>query len=183
MSRGARMRRWREETAGKAGGRVLEIGIGNGATIGFYDDIDELIAVEPDAAMRRYLEPRAEAAPFPVRILPVSGERLPLDDDSVDTVVSNLVYCTIPDVAASYAEVHRVLKPGGEFRFVEHVRGGRFGGRVHDVITPVWRWVGAGCHPNRRLEDAIRDAGFDIVELQRVGGPLPHILGVARPVK
>lgn len=180
MSGSGRMRAWREATAGHARGRVLEIGIGNGMTIPFYHDIDELIGVEPDGAMRRYLEPRAAGAPFPVRVLAVSGERLPIDDASIDTVVSNLVYCTIPDVAASLAEVRRVLKPGGEFRFVEHVRGGRFAGPIHDFITPVWRWTGAGCHPNRRIEDAIRAAGFDIVEIERGGGPIPHIVGVAR---
>ncbi|HWO93957.1 MAG TPA: class I SAM-dependent methyltransferase [Dehalococcoidia bacterium] len=182
LSKQEAMRPWREYTAGRARGRVLEVGIGNGASIPYYRGIDELIGVEPDPAMRRYAEPRAKEAPFPVRLVAGEAQHLPLADDSVDVVVSNLVYCTIPDVDAALGEVARVLKPGGEFRFFEHVRAsGNIAGRLQDAVTPLWSWFGAGCHPNRRIEDAIRRAGFDIVEIERFRAGLPHIAGLARP--
>lgn len=182
MGRGKRFRQWREHTAGGAKGRVLEIGIGAGHSIAFYHDIEALVAVEPDPAMWRYLEPRLADAPFPVEAHPIGAEALPFPDASFDTVVASVVYCTIPDAAKSLAEVRRVLKPGGEFRFVEHVRAGGAIGVAQDLITPAWRWIGAGCHPNRRTEDAIRAAGFEIVEIERQGRVVPHILGVARPL-
>ena len=88
--------------------------------------------------------------------------------------------------AAAFAEVHRFLRPEGSCRFWEHIRNddSRFWGTMQDVITPVWRWVGAGCHPNRRTQQAIEDAGFtiELIEKFRAAPGTPEIYGVARPV-
>jgi ubiquinone/menaquinone biosynthesis C-methylase UbiE len=117
---------------------------------------------------------------------------LPFDDDSFDTVVSTLVMCSVRDPAKALSEVRRVLKPEGEYRFYDHVRYDHaFGAFWQDLVTPVWRWFGAGCHPNRDVAQFIRDAGFDIIQLE-LTKPLPpippmvfsrpHIKGIARPV-
>jgi SAM-dependent methyltransferase len=182
LSRMPALAPWRERTAGGARGRVLEIGIGNGVTIDWYGNgVVSLTAVEPDAAMRNYLARRTAGAAFPVEIVAAPAEALPFPDASFDTVVVNLVFCSVDDPARGLAEARRVVRPGGELRFFEHVRSGGFAGRVQDAITPIWRWFGAGCHPNRRTEDAIRAAGFEIVEIERFRmHGLRHIAGVAR---
>lgn len=118
-----------------------------------------------------------------VELHQVAAEKLPFPDHSFETVFTTLTFCTIEDVPQALAEVRRVLKPGGEFRFWEHVRPrGRDGGRAFDLITPIWRRVGAGCYPNRDTAAAIARAGFDVGELERERmGPLPTIRGVAVP--
>jgi len=113
-----------------------------------------------------------------------SAEALPFPDASFDAVICTLVLCTVPDVPPALAEIRRVLKPEGTFRFIEHVRAHGVHGRVQDLLTPVWRWFGAGCHLNRRTAESIAAAGFEIVELRRRPVPLtPLIAGVARPVE
>jgi ubiquinone/menaquinone biosynthesis C-methylase UbiE len=91
----------------------------------------------------------------------------------------------VPDAARGLREVRRVLKPGGSFRFLEHVRNDEspFWGRFQDVIAPGWRWFGAGCNPNRRTKGVIEDAGFrfDWIERASTGFGMPAIYGVARP--
>ena len=113
-------------------------------------------------------------------------KELPLEDASFDHVVASLVFCSVRDQAKAFAEVRRVLRPNGTFRFWEHIRNddSRFWGTVQDAITPVWRWFGAGCHPNRRTQQAIEDAGLRIewVEQFRAAPGTPEIYGVARPV-
>lgn len=152
-------------------GRVLEIGIGTGASLPYYPSSVELVGIEPDPYMMRRAEKRRAAlARQHIELRLASAERLPFADASFDHVVGVLVLCTVPDQSLALAEVRRVLKPGGTVRFIEHVRNdeSRVWGTVQDVITPVWRWCGAGCHPNRRTEHAIREAGFHIDEVERV---------------
>ena len=171
---------YRETTMGQATGQVLEIGIGNGRSIPYYGRITALVALEPDARMIDYLRRRA-TAPFPIDVMAAEAGHLPFHDGSFDTVVSALVQCTVPDPGATLAEVRRVLRPGGQFRFFEHVRGGGMEGALHDALTPLWsRAPGLGCQLNRRIEDSVRAAGFRSVEIRhaRLVG-LPAITGVA----
>jgi ubiquinone/menaquinone biosynthesis C-methylase UbiE len=178
--------RYREKAAGGATGRVIEIGAGTGRNFSFYRDIDRLTATEPDPYMRRRAVKRTSGLSFPVLILPDSAEALSLPDQSADSVVSTLVLCTVPDPAAALREIRRVLAPGGIFRFVEHVRaeGPRLA-RFQDLILPLHRRIGAGCHPNRDTVALIEREGFKLMDLERFPlGPTwvrPHVFGLAVP--
>lgn len=179
-------RQVRPRIVGEAHGRVLEIGAGTGHSFAYYPADAQVLATEPDPYMLERARQRLEelgAANIELRQAP--AEELPCDDASFDHVVSTLVLCTVRDQARALAEAKRVLKPDGTFRFIEHVRNdeNRFWGTVQDAITPVWRWLGAGCHPNRRTQQAIEDAGLRIewLETVRIAPGTPAIYGVARP--
>lgn len=180
MEERGRMGELRRELVGDLRGSVLEVGIGNGLNLKYYRDIDRLVALEPDAAMRERLQRELAGLRFPVEVLPQGAEDLPFPDASFDAVVCSLVLCTIPNPARALAEARRVLKPGGQLRFVEHVRPEGIAGRLMDVITPVWRWGGAGCNPNRRTADTIRASGLELRRLDRERiSMVPHIFGTA----
>ncbi len=176
---------YRPFVAGEATGKVLEIGAGTGANLAFYSPKVSLTAADPNPHMLRRLKHKAETLGLSVEVLELGAEALPMADDSLDTVVSTLVLCSIGDPAKALGEVRRVLVPGGELRFIEHVRaGGTSWARFQDFVTPVWRWFGGGCHPNRDSLTSIRQAGLEIVEVKPfVLGPYPvrpHIAGIAR---
>jgi ubiquinone/menaquinone biosynthesis C-methylase UbiE len=172
----------REALLKDLGGEVLEIGAGTGANFEHYPKAAHVAAFEPDPFMFRKAQSKLAALDRPnIELRRAPAEQLPVADGSVDAVVSTLVLCTVQDQPGALAEVRRVLRPGGELRFVEHVRAAGIKGRVQDAIKPVWKWVGAGCNPNRRTEQAFREAGFEIVSLTRDKlGVLPLISGVAR---
>jgi ubiquinone/menaquinone biosynthesis C-methylase UbiE len=174
--------RYRPWIAGEASGRVLEIGAGTGANFPYYRAAALLVAAEPDPFMLCRARARAHRLGLAVRFCQCPAEALPFADASFDAVVATLVLCTVNDPARALAEVRRVLKPDGTFRFIEHVRADGFAGAVQDLVTPVWRWVGAGCHPNRRTATSIRAAGFEIIACEERPLPLtPLIIGLARP--
>jgi ubiquinone/menaquinone biosynthesis C-methylase UbiE len=158
---------YRERVVGGARGRVLEIGIGSALNLPFYGShVDAVIGVDVSPEMLSYAESAVSAAAMRVSLLAQSAERLPLDDRSVDTVVITWALCSIPDPMAALSEARRVLKPGGELRFVEHGFSPDPGvRRWQDRVTPLWRRVAGGCHLNRKPDDLIRAAGFEIVEL------------------
>jgi ubiquinone/menaquinone biosynthesis C-methylase UbiE len=178
------LRQLRPLVVGQARGRVLEIGAGTGASFPYYEQIESLVATDPDPFMLRRARRRANDLGFRVQWQQAQAESLPFADGSFDTVVSTLVLCTVADSARALAETKRVLKPDGTFRFVEHVRADGWFGRVQDLVTPAWRWIGAGCHPNRRTAESIRAAGFDIVQYEkRSVAQTPFVAGVARPIR
>lgn len=163
-------------------GDVIEIGAGTGANFEHYPTGVRVLAFEPDPymltrAQKRLLELRR--ADIDVQLAP--AEQLPVDDASVDAVVTTLVLCTVRDPASALAEARRALRPGGELRFIEHVRGDAMLGRVQDAVQPVWGWVAAGCHGNRRTEGALRSAGFAITSLEhrKMAPWMPAIVGIA----
>ncbi|MGW5723409.1 class I SAM-dependent methyltransferase [Amycolatopsis sp. NPDC003865] len=169
-------------------GRVIEVGAGNGLNFSHYPaTVTEVVAVEPENRLRTLAECAATAAPVPVRVVAGHAEALPADDGSFDAAITSLVLCSVPDVAAALAEIRRVLRPGGELRFFEHVRSANpVLGLVQDAITPLWTRIAGGCRPNRDLAAAIRAAGFHIEELEHVHyaplrfiPPHDHILGRA----
>lgn len=175
----------RPRLLGDLQGRVLEIGAGTGASFAYYPPGVEVVATEPDPYMLRRAEARlAKLGRDAIELRQAPAEQLPFDDASFDHVVITLVLCTVRDQARALAETRRVLKPNGTLRFWDHVRNDEsaFWGRLQDVITPAWRWAGAGCHPNRRTQRAIEDAGFRIewVERVRIAPGTPAIYGVAR---
>jgi ubiquinone/menaquinone biosynthesis C-methylase UbiE len=178
--------RIRPKIMGDVQGDVLEIGAGTGASFSYFPDEAQVIAIEPDPYMIERAHRRlAEVGNVNIQLRQAPAEELPFDDDSFEHVVASLVFCTVTDQERAFAEVRRVLRPAGTFRFWEHIRNdeSRFWGTLQDAITPVWRWCGAGCHPNRRTGQTMQDAGFEIewVETFRAAPGTPEIFGVARP--
>jgi ubiquinone/menaquinone biosynthesis C-methylase UbiE len=171
----------RARLVGDLRGTVLEIGAGNGLNLAYYRNVERLVALEPDPHMLEHLRRRAKAVSYPLEIVEVGAEKLPFPDNSFDAVVASLVLCSVGDQARVLSEIRRVLKPGGELRFMEHVRAERFAGTLLDALTPLWSMAGGGCHPNRRTEAAIRSAGFEVRSIERYReGLLPHIQGSAQ---
>lgn len=176
---------YRGAVIGGARGHVLEIGVGKWMNLTRYShEVKSLSGIEPDAASLRQARQRAEQLGLNVDLRQAQVEALPFADASFDTVTGTLVWCSVVDVPAGLREVMRVLKPGGELRFLEHVRSrSHRAARVQDMITPLWRLFTGGCHPNRDTEQAIRAAGFEIVECWRVNidrsFATPTLIGVA----
>lgn len=171
-------------------GRVVEVGAGNGLNFKHYPTgVRELVAVEPEDYLRKRAEAEAPKAPVPVRIVDGLADGLPFEDGSFDAGVACLVLCSVPDQAKALAELLRVIRPGGELRFYEHVlaHSPRFARFQHRVL-PVWRRLAGGCHCDRETGKAIEAAGFEIHECRRfpfreslIEAPAtPHILGVAK---
>ncbi|MEX2246752.1 MAG: class I SAM-dependent methyltransferase [Dehalococcoidia bacterium] len=160
-------------------GDVLEIGAGTGANFAHYPPEARVTATDPDPYMLRRAESKRTSAIVDLREAP--AEKLPFPDASFDAVVCTISLCTVQDQRASLGEIRRVLRPGGEYRFIEHVRPEGLFGRLLDVVQPVYGWVSAGCHANRRTEQAMRDAGFGIARIDhfRLNGA-PAISGVAK---
>lgn len=152
---------------GLAGGRVVEIGAGVGANLGYLPPGAELVAVEPSLAMHAALRQRCARAGVPVTIHPWGAEHLPLPDDSADVVICSLVLCTVPEPEQVLAEVRRVLRPGGTFRFVEHVAAPHRGLRrlVQRALHRPWAWLFEGCQLSRHTTDLVGKAGFQDVVL------------------
>lgn len=183
------MGRHRRRVAGAAAGRVLEVGAGPGSNFAFYGPLEGLVALDPDPHMLRRARRNARRSGRRAALVRASAEALPFADASFDAVVATHVFCTVPDPDRGLAECARVLRPGGRFYFWEHVRADRpFWQAFQNWVTPLWRWVGAGCHPNRDTAAAIRRAGLVLEEMDAFPfGPFPvrpHILGVAvRPAR
>jgi ubiquinone/menaquinone biosynthesis C-methylase UbiE len=179
----------RRKCVPRARGRVLEVGFGAGLNLPHYDAarVDEVLAVEPALVNQKLAAAAVAAAAFPVRFVGRAGEELPLDDASVDCVVSTWTLCTIADPTRALAEMRRVLRPDGELLFLEH-------GRAQDERTARWQrrldplqkvWAG-GCHLSRPIDELVRGAGFALDELERYTMKGPRIfcsmyLGRGRP--
>ena len=172
----------------RTSGRVLEIGGGTGANLSFYGTgIEELVLTEPEEPMARRLERKLRGYSLPARVVRSPAETLPFDDGSFDFVVSTLVLCTVTDLGGSLQEIHRVLKPGGQLLFVEHVRSddprlARWQDRLHGLQFR----FGHGCNCNRKTLESIMGSGFAVADLQhdqlRKAPPIvrPLIVGAAR---
>jgi ubiquinone/menaquinone biosynthesis C-methylase UbiE len=167
-------------------GRVIEVGAGNGLNFAHYPPaVTEVLAVEPEHLLRASAERAAKSVP--VAVVAGHADALPAEDAAFDAAVVSLVLCSVPDPATALAEIRRVLRPGGQLRFYEHVRSARpLLARLEDLVTPAWSRVAGGCHLNRDLAASIREAGFQIDRLERFGyRPLrfnpvqAHILGTA----
>jgi ubiquinone/menaquinone biosynthesis C-methylase UbiE len=180
---------FRERIGKAATGRVLDVGIGSGLNLPFYGrQADRVYGVDPSAELLHFAEERAREAPVPVELLRGSGEALPLDDKSIDTVVTTFTLCTVNDAGRTLTEIRRVLKPGGVLLFAEHGRAPEIGvARWQDRLTPIWKRVAGGCHLNRKPDDLMRSTGFRIesLETRYLKGPRPMgfvYSGNARPI-
>lgn len=178
----AGMRHRRRELLRGARGRVIEIGAGTGLNIAHYPDgLDQLIVCEPDAAMRRRLDHRLHRHPRDVVVADAPAERLPLPDESMDTVVSTLVLCTVDDPDAALREIARVLRPDGQLLFIEHVRAhSRLLARCQDALRQPWRRFAGGCICNRPTLELMRANGFTVTAAEEEWRGMPAIV---RPLK
>ncbi len=164
----ATLRAHREALIPEARGRVLEIGGGTGANLGFYNGVETLTLTEPEKPMIRRLEKRVPDGSPRARLLRAPAEDLPFEDDSFDVAVSTLVLCTVDDQPRALRELRRVLRPGGRLLFIEHVRADdeRLA-RWQDRLNGLQTRVGHGCNCNRPTLDTIGAAGFEITALRR----------------
>lgn len=178
----AGLRERRRDLLARARGRTLEIGAGTGINIELYPQaVTELLLSEPDPHMRAQLEQKLAAVGRRARVIDAGGERLPLEDASVDTVVATLVLCTIPDPEAALEEIARVLKPGGRFLFLEHVRANDpRSARWQDRLERPWGWFGRGCHPNRDTLATISASALEVSGVEH--GELPKAPPIVRPL-
>lgn len=161
--------RQRQKIVPLARGRVLEIGLGSGLNLPYYDasKVSKVWGLEPSTEMIQMAETRARSVDFEVEFIDVPGEDIPLETNSVDTVVVTYTLCTIVDVDRAIQEMLRVLSPDGELVFCEHgtapdvsVR------RVQKCINPLWKRIGGGCHLNREIPKLIEQGGFRIKEMK-----------------
>jgi ubiquinone/menaquinone biosynthesis C-methylase UbiE len=174
----AGLRDMRRELLSEASGRTLEVGAGTGLNADLYPPgVTELVLSEPDrfmSAKLRSKHPQAEVVDAP-------AERLPFEDDSFDTVVLTLVLCTVPDPPAALREIARVLKPGGRFLFLEHVRAEDPGlARWQDRLHGPWYLFGDGCHCNRDTLATLEASPLTIERAER--GRLPKAAPIVRPL-
>jgi SAM-dependent methyltransferase len=154
--------------AGIEAGTVVEIGAGTGANIRYLPAGTRLIAIEPNLRMHDRLRRRCRRAGIDLTIVAGGAEVIPLADGSVDEVICSLVLCTVSDTDQVLAEIQRVLKPGGRFRFVEHVVAPQRGARraVQRAIRRPWGWVFEGCNPGKDTVGLLQAAGFDALEVE-----------------
>ena len=183
-----RLRPLRAPTVAAAQGRVLEIGIGSGLNFPFYGrDVEEVVGIDPSPSLLARAGKAGGWMPFKIRLVCQSAEHLPYPDASFDCVVATWSLCSIPDVEATLAEAHRVLRPEGRFVFIEHGAAPSPGlCRWQRRLTPVWRRLAGGCHLDRRPDRLLTAAGFELETLETghlVDGPRLvtfHYQGIAR---
>lgn len=171
----------REKVVPQCTGRVLEIGMGTGLNLPYYDasKIEMVYGLEPVAEMVAQARPRAAQAPFPVEFIDLPGEQIPLPDESIDTVLLTYTLCTIPGVADALAGMRRVLKPGGQLIFCEHGRAPDASvGKWQDRLNGVWGAIAGGCNINRDIPTLLVEGGFSITDMQSMYLPsTPKVLG------
>ncbi len=171
--------RYRTQVAPRARGVVLEVGAGSGLNFAYYgDETTRVLALDPSPPLLRKAKARAANATFPVEFIALPGERIPLPDRSVDSVVMTWTLCSIPDPGRALREIRRVLRPAGRLLFAEH-------GCAPDAavaswqrrLTGIWSPLAGGCHLDRRIDDLIRAAGFEFDDLRKGYARLPRLLG------
>lgn len=168
-------------------GNILEIGPGTGVNLAYYPTDIHWIGIEPNPFMYPYLRKKAEKLGLNIDLRSGTAERLKIENNSMDAVVSTLVLCSVPDLNQTLQESLRVLKPGGRFLFLEHVAAprGTWLRRVQQGVRPVWKILGDGCHPDRETWVALENTGFESVRYQHFQAtsipPIfsPQIIGVA----
>lgn len=159
----------RQKVVPLAEGCVLEIGIGSGLNLPYYDPekIDRVIGLDPAEEMLIYAKRKSQSLPFTVEFLALQGERIPLEPKSVDTVLVTYTLCTIPDAVAALEAMRRVLKQSGRLIFCEHGKApDEAVRRWQDRLNPLWRRLGGGCNLNRDIPALIEAAGFGIDNLE-----------------
>ncbi|MFA6954267.1 MAG: class I SAM-dependent methyltransferase [Thermoanaerobaculia bacterium] len=162
---GSRMMRQRAEVVPHASGRVLEIGVGSGLNLSFYDpaSVERVFGLDRSAEMLTLAASRASAAPVDVELIEACAESIPLESGSIDTIVVTWSLCTIPDLAAATSEMHRVLVPDGKLLFCEHgVAPDIAVRRWQERLNPLWKIFSGGCSLDIDVPARLRDGGFEV---------------------
>ena len=158
----------REKMLAGLSGTVVEVGAGSGLNFSHYpESVRSVLAVEPEPHLRGIAERAAGQVQIPITVLDGTADRLPADDATLDAAVASLMLCSVPDQASALREMHRVLRPGGQLRFMEHVAAASAGQRRIQRLADatIWPACFGGCHAGRDTVAAIRAAGFHITEL------------------
>jgi ubiquinone/menaquinone biosynthesis C-methylase UbiE len=191
LAENAGQRETRRELVAQAEGRTLELGAGSGLNLEHYTErVTELIVTEPSPHMLAHLREAMTHRPVAAgswKLVQTGAEELPFPDASFDTVLFTYMLCTVPDPARALDEVARVLRPGGRLLFLEHVHAGEgtMLGRLQDLVEVPHRYIAAGCHPNRRTEQLLRDSSLHVERLEHGRQPMapptvrPTIIGSA----
>jgi SAM-dependent methyltransferase len=179
---------YRTRVVSNATGRVLEVGIGSGLNLPFYGNkVAEIIGLEPSGRLLGMANEAARRSQIPLRLVEGTAEAIPIENQSVDAVVTTWTMCSIAEIQSALQEMRRVLRPGGRLLFIEHGRAPEPGVRWwQDHLTPAWKHLSGGCHLNRAIEELIENAGFRIERLDKgyMQGPRPMTFmyeGSARP--
>ncbi len=178
----AGLRERRREILARARGRTIDIGAGTGANLGLFpDSLGQLVMAEPDPHMTKRLRRKLAERGSNVELVEAPAERLPFEDSSFDTAVFTLVLCTVPDSAAALAEAARILKPGGQLLFIEHVRAEEADlARWQDRLETPWRLFADGCRCNRDTVASIEASQLTVDKVEH--GELPKALPLVKPL-
>lgn len=170
-------------------GRVIEVGAGNGLNFAHYPDtVEQVVAIEPEPRLRAAAQRAARRAPVPVEVRDGVASAIPAEDGSFDVAVASLVLCSVPDQSAALSELVRVLRPGGQLRFYEHVRSGHPRlARIQRAADVVWPHLAGGCHTSRDTLRTIGSNGFEVEQVERFRFPdtrlfipwSPRVIGIA----
>lgn len=166
-------------------GEVLELGAGTGVNLQYYPPGIHWTGIEPNPFMHAYLRAAAQTANIEVQLLGLHGDKIDIADETIDAAVSTLVLCSVPNPAATIAEIRRVLKPGGKFYFIEHVAAPSGSGliKLQRFVKPLWKIIGDGCNTDRDTNRLIEQAGFSNVSYESFRAQLPivspHVAGIA----
>jgi ubiquinone/menaquinone biosynthesis C-methylase UbiE len=154
---------------------VLDLGAGTGTMFPYFGAAAQrngslqLHAIEPNLQFKTRAEQKAERIGLDVSIRSGQAESLPYESESFNTIIASMVFCTIPDVEQALEEIHRVLKPDGELRFLDHVRSDGSYGQFQDKATPIWKRIFGGCHLNRRTETTLSNSPLNLTEIDEKG--------------
>jgi ubiquinone/menaquinone biosynthesis C-methylase UbiE len=156
----------RAELLGKVRGEVLEIGFGTGLNLPFYQEVDQVYALEPNRDVYQLAQKRVFDAPFHVQHIQASAEKLPFADHSVENIVSTWTMCSIANLDKAIQEIYRVLKPQGTLHLIEHVQyhDNNTLKKLQDILTPIQKVIADGCHLNRNIELELLNANFKFSE-------------------
>lgn len=170
-------------------GEVLELGFGSGANVGLYpEEVTRVFGVEPSQVAVSMAAGAIERSSVPVEVIGLDGQSVPMEDDSVDAVLTTWTLCTIPDLDAALSEVRRVLRPGGAMYYLEHgLSEDPKVARRQNRFNPIQKRIAGGCHLNRKIDQILIDAGFELEHPAEFDISGPRIMsamysGVARPV-
>ncbi|MRG86501.1 class I SAM-dependent methyltransferase [Salinibacillus xinjiangensis] len=161
-----KFKRIRTQLIAKVEGEVLEIGSGTGVNFPIYKNAHQVVAIEPNPEMTKHAAQNIKKSKVPIRSITARAEQLPFEDNTFDTVVATLVFCTIPNPIKALQEIERVCKPGATIQFFEHVKMKQpFLAKLQEVCTPFWKKVCDGCHLNRDTLELVNQSNLNIKQV------------------